>query len=263
MTGQEKSGIKVLVVEDEETVRQEYQEVIKKHDKLFLAAETGVQEEALLILETGQIDAVILDLEISGGSGILLLSKIRQRGIKKPFIAVVTNVVSKVIYETVRNLGADYICYKGDKNYSPDIPFSIIEISAPFQKAGTTPVIISDGQNSRIRLEILRKNIETQMDLLGFSEKASGTVLIKEALFYILSQEIRHISVTTDIYPMLGRRFHSNDKNVEKNIRSVIERVWIDQPVDRLKEGYPFAWNQKTGRPTNAEFLYNMSKMIR
>ena len=101
-----------------------------------------------------EIDAMILDLELPGGSGILLLEKLHQMQIPKPFIAVVTNVVSQPIYQTIRMLGADYICAKGEKGFSLNVPISIIEISAPYQTKKQAPLQLrrmrSAGRHAKI-----------------------------------------------------------------------------------------------------------------
>ena len=121
----EQRNVRVMVVEDEPDVRDEYRRMIKERSLMQIVAETDSQEEALHILEMTPVDAIILDLELSRGSGILLLEKMQMLSIEKPFIAVVTNVVSKVIYDTIRSMGVDYICAKGDENFSLDIPHSL------------------------------------------------------------------------------------------------------------------------------------------
>ena len=90
----EEIEIRVMIVEDEE-VRKEYRRLIPEYSMLRLVAESGNQEEALKILEEVAVDVLILDLEIKNGSGILLLEKLQRMKIEKPFIMVVTNVISK------------------------------------------------------------------------------------------------------------------------------------------------------------------------
>ena len=99
-------NVRVMVVEDEAEVREKYRKLISGHPMLHFVAETGNANEALHILQTETIDAVILDLEMPQGSGIIFLSELQMLEIEKPFIAVVTNVVSKTIYDAVRQMGA-------------------------------------------------------------------------------------------------------------------------------------------------------------
>ena len=104
--------VQILIVEDDLELREQYRALIQGRTTLRLVAETESVEDAIRILQTDEIDAMILDLELPGGSGVLLLEQMQKLQIRKPFIAVVTNVVSRPIYHTIRKLGADYICAK-------------------------------------------------------------------------------------------------------------------------------------------------------
>ena len=113
--------VQIMIVEDDLELRDQYRTLIQGRNTLSLAAETDSVEEALRILQTMEIDAMILDLELPGGSGILLLEELQKLQIPKPFIAVVTNVVSQSVYQAIRMLGADYICAKGERGFSLNV----------------------------------------------------------------------------------------------------------------------------------------------
>lgn len=255
-------SVRVMVVEDEPDVRDEYRRMIKERSMMQLVAETDNQEEALKILEMTSVDAIILDLELPRGSGILLLEKIQMLSIEKPFIAVVTNVVSKVIYDTIRSMGVDYICAKGDENFSLDVPLSIIEISAPFQRTKEVRKNEKNEMNARTRKNIYQRNIEFELSRMGFPTKLHGTIYCEEAIVFVAMSERQDISMTKEVYPYIAEKYETNAKNVERNIRIVIEKVWTEQDVRKLKELYPYEWNVRTGRPTNAEFFYNIVQKI-
>ena len=101
--------VQIMIVEDDLDLRDQYRTLIQGRNTLRLVAETDSVEEAIRTLQTMEIDAMILDLELPGGSGILLLEEMKHLQIPRPFIAVVTNVVSKTAYQAIRVLGADYI----------------------------------------------------------------------------------------------------------------------------------------------------------
>ena len=68
--------LRVLIVDDEASVRKVMAAIFAQ---LGLPCETVASgEEALLILETHLIDAVISDLQMPGMSGMELLAKVRQ-----------------------------------------------------------------------------------------------------------------------------------------------------------------------------------------
>ena len=205
---------------------------------------------------------MILDLELPGGSGILLLEELQKLQIPKPFIAVVTNVVSQSVYQAIRMLGADYICAKGERGFSLNVPISIIEISAPYQKKAGASTVTQDEISRQTRIDIYKRRIEDELLRLGFPSKLKGTVYCQKAVFYILMSNKENLSATKDIYPYVAKECKTNVKNVERSIRAVIEKVWKEQDVRKLKELYPYDCNTETGRPTNTDFLYSIAKKI-
>lgn len=254
--------VQILIVEDDLELRDQYRSLIQDRTTLRLVADTDSVEEAIRILQTNEIDAMILDLELPGGSGVLLLEELQKLHIHKPFIAVVTNVVSKPIYHTIRKLGADYICAKGESGFSLNVPISIIEISAPYQRNAESSSIIKDEITRQTRIDIYKRRIEDELLRLGFSFKLKGTVYCKKAIFYILMSEKDNLSATKDIYPYVAKECKTNVKNVERSIRAVIEKVWKEQDIRKIKEEYPYDCNIETGRPTNTDFLYGLAKKI-
>lgn len=252
-----KNMIKVLLVEDDRATRVEYRKAFKNHPLLQLVGEVDNSDEAIEILGQHSVDALILDLELSEDSGILLLEKIQEHNISRPFIAVVTQVVSKVVYSAIRKMGVDYIYAKGE-NYSLDVPLSIVEISAPYQVVKEKPKQIVENLNIRTQYKLYRRNINNELNKMGFNEKMSGTAYLVESILYMIMNDKIMISMTKELYPEMAVRCKSTITSIERNMRIAIEKVWTEQPVDKLKEMYPFEWSGKTGRPTNAEFLYNM-----
>ena len=71
-----------------------------------------------------------------------------------------------------------------------------------------------------------------------------------------------NLSATKDIYPYVAKECKTNVKNVERSIRAVIEKVWKEQDIRKIKEVYPYECNIETGRPTNTDFLYGLAKKI-
>ncbi|MBA7650232.1 Protein-glutamate methylesterase/protein-glutamine glutaminase [subsurface metagenome] len=67
-------GIKVLVVDDEETVRMLFQRILQAAGYDVVTAADG--KEALSVIADGDIDVVLLDIKMPGLSGIDVLGKI-------------------------------------------------------------------------------------------------------------------------------------------------------------------------------------------
>lgn len=126
---------RVLNVEDEAEVRNEYKRLLKeKHPGLCLAGETENRRDALSLLQATSVDVVILDLELQGDNGIVLLKELQKLPIEKPLIIVVTKVVSASLMEVIRNMGVDTFCAKSGKGFTFDEPLTLAEIAGGFRK---------------------------------------------------------------------------------------------------------------------------------
>jgi len=256
--------INIMLVEPDEELQVQFEQVLKQYPDMVLVAETDNEEVALQILEEIRVDVIILDLELRQGSGILFMKKIQRRTRSKPFIIVVTQVESSVIFDTIRQLGVDYIWKKQNKGLSVNTLLEIIEISKLQIKtnSGATAEQIKEKVNKNTLARIMRKRVEECLEAMGFSYKYIGTKYLNEALFLVIVNPDMEMNVTKLLYPQIAKRFKCNVDGVEKNIRVTIQDVWSRKGKEELKMFYPFEWNEKTGRPTNLEFIRNVRRQI-
>lgn len=255
-------SIRLLIVEDEEEIRDKYRELLELHRSIDLVGEAVTQEEAWNVIQADSVDAIILDLELPSGSGILLLERMKNLLTEKPFIVVVTHVGSKSIFEAIRALGADYICMKTEPNFSYDTPLSIIEIATPYRVRQESSGKLSEMINRKTLRKTYEKRIRQEFARLGFPEKLQGTMYCKEAVLYMIMNAEREVSVTKDIYPHIASRLSTTTTNVERAIRNAIEKVWLEQPLYKINDSYPYRWDENIGRPSNGDFIKNMSQKI-
>jgi response regulator RpfG family c-di-GMP phosphodiesterase len=99
--------LRVLIVDDEVSVRRVMAAVL---GQLGFPCETAASgEEALHILETHQIDAVISDLQMPGMSGMELLTKVRQNYPQMVFLMVTGVDDIRVGVQAMRQGADDYL----------------------------------------------------------------------------------------------------------------------------------------------------------
>jgi response regulator RpfG family c-di-GMP phosphodiesterase len=99
--------LRVLIVDDEISVRKVMAAVLAQ---LGFPCETAASgEEALRVLETQRIDAVISDLQMPGMSGMELLAKVRQSYPQKVFLMVTGVDDIRVGVEAMRQGADDYL----------------------------------------------------------------------------------------------------------------------------------------------------------
>src|SRR5688572_23322833 len=103
----------VLVVDDDPSIRQTMEAIVRSSGMRALTASTG--EEALKLVRTSAIDVMLLDVQLPGMSGLQVLAQVRER---HPDIGVIVLSVVKEIPVAVEaiKLGAlDYLT----KDFSP------------------------------------------------------------------------------------------------------------------------------------------------
>jgi len=256
--------INIMLIEPDEELQMQFKLALQHYPDMVLVAETGNEMLALKALKEIHVDVIILDLELRQGSGILFLKKIEYMIDPKPFIMVVTQVESKVIFDTIRQLGVDYIWKKRNKTSSANVLLEIVEVSKQQIKtnSGKTAEQIREKLNNKTQIRFLRKMVEEYLEDMGFSYKYIGTKYLNEALFLVIVNQDLEMNVTKALYPQIAKTFNCNLDGVEKNIRVTIEDVWSRKTMSELKILYPYEWNERTGRPTNREFLRNASRQI-
>ena len=103
----------VLIVDDDPSIRQTMEVIVRSAGMKPLVASTG--EEGLELCETNTLDVVLLDVQLPGISGLRVLAQLSER---HPYVGVIMLSVVKEIPVAVEaiKLGAlDYLT----KDFSP------------------------------------------------------------------------------------------------------------------------------------------------
>lgn len=255
-------SIRLLVVEDEIDIRERYRELLEFHPMIELVGEAETQDEARALLQEKTVDAVILDLELPSGSGMLLMEQLKSLPNGKPFIVVVSHVGSKAIFEAIRGMGADYICSKNETNFSYDTPLAIMEIATPYRSQKEAEENTVKRQNKATLRRLYEKRIRSYFKRMHFPAQLQGTIFCKEAVLYAVMNDVRDVSITREVYTHVAERYSTTSQNVERQIRHVIESVWLNEPLHIIKTSYRYYYNEDMGRPTNGDFIKNVAQII-
>jgi len=106
---------RILVVDDEEEIRTLLSRYFGKKNYGVLTAESA--EEALGILEKESVDAVLLDIQLPGISGLDALRRIRTSWPDLPVAMISGQDDEEVAKDTLRYGAFDYIIKPIDFNY--------------------------------------------------------------------------------------------------------------------------------------------------
>jgi len=121
---------RVLVVDDEQDVREILDTVLKKLDYIPFVAEGG--EEALEILRNNNIDVVLSDLYMPGMDGIELLKRVRTIKKNIVFLIITAHPTIETAVDAIKKGAYDYLTK----------PFHIeevrVKINRAIEKSGLT-----------------------------------------------------------------------------------------------------------------------------
>lgn len=110
-------GIRVLVVEDDNDLRNSIQDVLQIFGAETFEAANG--KLALDILDQKKVDLILSDVRMPGGDGVALLEKVRKRNWTQPPFIFLTGF-SDLTAESAREKGAQAMLMK---------PFDSLELA--------------------------------------------------------------------------------------------------------------------------------------
>lgn len=256
--------IDLLVVEDDEATCLAYEEFCKDREDVFLIGTSASSDEALKVTEEFKPNAVVLDLELTGGtgSGVEYLMGISNLLLEvTPFVLVVTNNISQTTYAVVRNLGADFIMAKAQPDYSianvVNFLRSIID-SLPDMRPHhetSSPAIkkrIEEDYNKR-----MMKKVGMELDIIGISPRFKGRNYLRDAIEMICHKEQPYIC------NVIGKKYGKTAASVERAMQNAIDHAWKTTDITTLEDHYKAYINPKKGVPTLTEFIYYYADKVK
>jgi len=264
-----KQTLSVLLVDDDLTTCDRIEKIAESYDNIQLIASVNNAEDAVVCIKEQKPDAMILDLELhhGKGSGFEVLKKIKTLGLNSPFILITTYNTSSTTYEIARRLGADFIMYKKQADYSDETPINFLRmLSGEILLCEKMPKkVIDNKQNVHMNHYNEEEYSENEIDDLineeliniGINPKVLGFNYLKEAIKITISNPTHNISA------YIGKKFNKSSGSVERAMQNAIERAWNLTDIDELSKNYTAKINSSKGVPTILEFIYFYANKIK
>ncbi len=243
--------LSLLLVEDEESICEEYKNKITDKTDLFLIGSTNNTDTALNLIAEFLPDVLILDLELHNGfgNGINLLKDLAKLNIKtKPYILVVTNNISPITHKIVRSLGADFLITKNQQDYCVDMVLDFI--------LSLSPIDFTYNNSDAYKLEAtqnyeasVKNRINTELDLIGVSSKLKGRIYLCDAI------ELTSKGRTPNISTIIAKKYSKTEASVERAMQTAINHAWRNTDIETLEKHYTTYINPRKGVPTITEFI--------
>lgn len=195
--------------------------------------------EALTLLQRECPDILILDLMLPELDGVTLLERISANGIR-PMVLAATPIFSDYVMGCAQRLGIEYLVRK---------PCDIGAIAARIRDLSLrlkVPEPKTDPANYVTAL-LLSLNIST---------KHNGFAYLRESVLLMAKDPAQ--SITKVLYPEVARICGCHKDNVERSIRTALDKAWEKRDSGKWQKYFPHADH----RPSNAVFISRLAEAL-
>ena len=254
----------ILLIEDDEYEVNCFKEHMKNREDVQLVKYTNSSYEGLEYVKKYIPEGIILDLELhkGEGSGLSFLQEMKKLKLDfKPLIIITTNVSSDIIYNHIHALGVDFIFYKKQADYNPEIVINAMAslretlYSNKLNIAKTKTTTETPIEHE----ERIKEKIESELDLIGISNHLKGRKYLFDAIFYLLDNNEDNESV----FYHLANTYKIGNSSISRAMQTAINHAWRKSPIEDLIVHYKARINYETGVPTPTEFIYYYAEKIR
>ena len=257
--------IKVLLIEDNAKDANEFKVYIDKRNDINLVAITNSDIEGLELIKKLLPDVVILDIELTSGSGnatsFPLIEQLGKLHLKhKPKIIINTIVSSNTVYDYLHEKGVDLIFYKKHPNYSvKNIIDTISLLNNYSEDTSYTGNIVID--NSLETAERISNMIDNELNLIGIGLHLQGRKYLHDAIYLLVAEPDKAEQMTIVQYLVL--KYKRSNSTISRAMQNAILHAWRISSLEDLEQFYPYKINYETGIPTTNEFIFNMADKIK
>lgn len=235
-------GRKLLIADGSEEFRSALADLLRLTYQVRVC---GDGQETLSMLRSFRPDILVLDLMIPGLDGISLLHAAAADQLT-PVVLATTRFLTEYITDSIDRLGISYVMVK-----PCDIRATASRISDLTQRLQQPLVSHPDP----------RTQVSNLLVNLGISTKLRGYAYLREAVLLMARDPDQ--SITKILYPAVGSICGCNSQQVERSIRSAIEKAWLHRD-DRIWQLYfPPGDHGMTPRPSNAVFISRLADSLR
>ena len=240
----------IILVEDDTSTCARFNTYINSLDEVILLNFTNNASQALTLISHYKPDVIILDLELHNGIGngfdvLSGLSKYKS----KPYIIVTTNNSSQTTYEYSRHLGADFIMYKHQQDYSEEKVIDFLISMKNIIKQNNVQLENADTKDMDIANKRIIQLISNELDLIGISRRSVGFNYLVEGIYMSLDGPIPKLC------EQIAKKYKKSEPSVERAMQSAINRAWNSTDIETLLKYYTAYVPTHTSSPSLTQFI--------
>ncbi len=259
-------SINVVIVDDNEEVRETLKSVIDKHTDMHLIGTASQGVEAMNLIEESKPDVVLMDWMLSELDGLSVIERAKQKPeINKHTSFIVLSAIGKEsIMEKAFSVGADYYIVKPF-----DAEAVVARVHQMYMSMNTKNKDTARGNifendihrsNSCYSLESDVTNIIHE---IGVPAHIKGYQYLRDAIMMSVNDTEMLNSITKILYPTIAKQHKTTPSRVERAIRHAIEVAWSRGKMDTIDALFGYTVSNGKGKPTNSEFVALIADKIR
>ncbi|GAB4239041.1 MAG: sigma-54 dependent transcriptional regulator [Ekhidna sp.] len=174
---------KILVVDDEKSIRDALQDILTEESYKVITAENG--EEAWELINSEKIDLVLCDIKMPKMDGMELLSRVSEEGIDLPFVMISAHGTIDTAVEATKKGAYDFIQKPPDLNRilltvrnALDTAKLSTETKVLRKKVSKGHEIVGESSEIKDVLETIEKVAPTEARVLITGENGTGKELV-------------------------------------------------------------------------------------
>lgn len=189
-------------------------------------------------------DLVILDMMLPGLDGISILQEAARCGLR-PMVLATTKYVNDFLIEAAARLEVGYMMVK------PCDVKATAQRLRDLSERVTHPAVVRPDPRTAASNVLLT---------LGISTKLRGYAYLREAILEMMAQPGQ--SITKELYPAVGKICGATGTQVERSIRSAIEKAWQTRDEALWRLYFQGASGGEPERPTNTVFIATIADRL-
>jgi len=236
-------AIRLAIVDDDAEMVRLMTRRIQKMEAIELVGTANDAEKGIAMIQSRQVDAVLVDLVMPGHDGFYMLEELNRLRPNRPVCIMVSALNAPHIISRAAELGADHFVLKP---FDIDLLFKrTIEICR-YKSRGS----FEDRPPTRRTDDF----IQGILDGLPLSHALMGYRYIKSAVRMAIEDHTLLDGITKRLYPAVAKKHDTTASRVERAIRHAIHTIWQREGgAGRFAElmGFPIDKN----KPTNSHFI--------